>query len=296
MRLRAKTGLGALAVVLTAGVLALFLWRDVRSEVAPEPAPALPARTPIVPDLAPVASTAPEDLDLLREVLAAEVAAREELAIEVDELREELAIEVDELREELASMRSERERSVAERVSRGGGFSRQRRFDEERLLEAGLDRGRAEQLREVYERSQLDFIHLRDQAIREGWVEGGGGGFAQVFEARAQQTAVLQEELGLEMYDLMLYGAGQPNRLVVRDILPGSNAEAGGLQEGDIIRTYDDQPVFGMQELRYLMAQGDRQTPVEVGVERAGGATTVQVTPGPMGVRLRPAWRQPETP
>ncbi len=282
MRLRAKTGLGALAVGLIAGVLALLLWRDVRSEVAPEPAPSLPSQAPVVRDLPPVASTASEDMDLLREVLAAEVAAREELAIEVDDLRDELA-----------SLRSERERSVAERVARGGGFSRQRRFDEERLLEAGLSRGRAEQLREVYERSQLDFINLRDQAIRDGW---GGGGFAQVFEARAQQTAALQEELGLEMYDLMLYGAGQPNRLVVRDILPGSNAEVGGLQEGDLIRSYDDQPVFGMQELRYLIAQGDQQTPVDVGVERAGAATTVQVTPGPMGVRLRPAWRQPETP
>ena len=135
MRLRAKTGLGALAIGLTAGVLALLLWHDVRSEVAPEPAPAVSAPAPFVPDLPPVASTTWEDVDLLREVLAAEVAAREELAIEVDELREELA-----------SLRSEREQSVAERVSRGGGFSRQRRFDEARLLEAGLDRRRAEQL------------------------------------------------------------------------------------------------------------------------------------------------------
>ncbi len=284
MRLPAKTGLGALAVGLTAGVLALLLWSDVRSEVAPEPPPAVPAPRPVEPGLPPVASIASEDLDLLREVLAAEVAAREELELEVDELREELA-----------SLRSERERSPAERVTRGAGFSRQRRFDEDRLLQAGLDPGRAEQLRQAYERSQLDFISLRNQVAREGWVDGGGA-FAQIFEARAQQTAALQEELGLEMYDLMLYGAGQPNRLVVRDILPGSNAEVGGLQEGDIIRSYDDQPVFGMQELRYLIAQGDQQTPVDVGVERAGAATTVQVTPGPMGVRLRPAWRQPETP
>ena len=284
MRVTAKTGFGALAVGLTAGVLALLLWSDVRSEVAPGPAPVLPAPAPVEPYLPPVASTASEDLDLLREVLAAEVAAREELAVEVDGLREELA-----------SLRSERERSLAERVARRPGFSRQRRFDEDRLVETGLDRGRAEQLREAYERSQLDFVNLRDQAIREGWAEGGGG-FAQIFEARAQQTAALQEELGLDMYDLMLYGAGQPNRLIVRDILPGSNAEVGGLQEGDIIRSYDDQPVFGMQELRYLMVQGDQQTTIDVGVERAGASTTVQVTPGPMGVRLHPAWRQPETP
>ena len=152
-----------------------------------------------------------------------------------------------------------------------------------------------DQLRAVYERRQLDFINLREQAFREGIVEGGGG-FAQIWEARAQQTAALQEELGLENYDLMLYGAGQPNRLIVRDILPGSNAELGGLQDGDIIRSYDDEPVFGMQELRFLIVQGDRDTPVDVGVERDGASTTVQVTPGPMGVRLRPAWRQPETP
>ncbi len=283
MRLPAKTGLGALAVGLLAGVLALVLWRDVRSEVAPEPTAALPVPAPVASGLPPVASTTSEDMDLLREVLAAEVAAREELAIEVDELHEELA-----------SLRSERERSVAEGVPRGAGFSRQRRFSEDRLLEAGLDRNRADQLREVYERNQLDLMNLRDQAIREG-VEGGGG-FGQIWEARAQQTAALQEELGLELYDLMLYGAGQPNRLVVRDVLPGSNGEIGGLQEGDIIRSYDDQPVFGMQELRYLMAQGERQTAVDVGVERAGSSTTVEVTPGPIGVRLRPAWRQPETP
>ncbi|MEE9282190.1 MAG: PDZ domain-containing protein [Myxococcota bacterium] len=276
-----KRGLGAIAIGLAVSVIGLLVWRDVRSEIAPEQSSAPPAVEAAPPQLAiPVFA----DLDLLREVLAAEVAAREELAIEVETLRgelEQLRAARDEQREAAQGLRS--------RFSRGG------RFDDERLREAGLADGRIDELRQAYEASQLDFLYLRDQAVREGW-QGGGPGFAQLAQARAEQTAALQEELGLEMYDLMLFGAGQANRVVVRDVMPGSNAEAGGLLPGDVIRSYDDQPVFQTRELRYLMRQSDPETPVDIQVERDGLPATVRLTPGPMGVTLRPARRQPDLP
>ncbi len=170
---------------------------------------------------------------------------------------------------------------------------RQERFDEERLLEAGLDPGRAAELRRAYEANRLDLLALRDQVMREGWA---GGGMLELFQARAEQTAALQGELGLEMYDLMLFGAGEPNRVVVRDVLPGSNAEVGGLLPGDVIRSYDGEPVFRMQELRYFMSQGDPEVPVDVRVDRDGLPATVRLSPGPIGVRMRPARRQPDIP
>ena len=275
-----KRGLGALAIGLAVGVIGLLVWRDVRSEIAREPSSAPP------PVEAPpqIAIPASADLDLLREVLAAEVAAREELALEVETLRgelEQLQAAGDQEREAAPGLRSR--------------FSRRGRFDDERLREAGLDDGRIGELRQAYEASQLDLLYLRDQVVREGW-QGGGPGFGPLAQARAEQTAALQDELGLEMYDLMLFGAGQANRVVVRDVMPGSNAEAGGLLPGDVIRSYDDQPVFQLPELLYLMRQSDPETPVDVQVERDGLPATVRLTPGPMGVRLRPARRQPDLP
>ena len=285
-----KTGLGAVAVGLAAGLIGLLLWRDVRSEVAPRTLGELqPVTAP--PFAAAVDDSA--DIALLREVLIAEIEAREELMLEVEALREELA----ELR--TASERASAARSAPRRFR----SFRQERFDEERLREAGLDPGRAAELRRAYEASRLDLLAVRDQVMREGWAGGGGGmvglfqsGMVELFQARAGQTAALQGELGLEMYDLMLFGAGEPNRVVVRDVLPGSNAEAGGLLPGDVIRSYNDQPVFRMQELRYFMSQSDSEVPVDVRVDRDGLPTTVRLSPGPIGIRMRPALRQPDIP
>ncbi len=281
MSAKLKRGLGVIAIGLAVGVIGLLVWRDVRSEIAPEQssAPRPAERAP--PQIAIPLSA---DLDLLREVLAAEVAAREELAVEVETLRGEL---------EQLQAAGEQQRETAQGLR--SRFSRRGRFDDERLREAGLDDGRIGELRQAYEASQLDLLYLRDQAIREGW-QGGGPGFGPLAQARAEQTAALQDELGLEMYDLMLFGAGQANRVVVRDVMPGSNAEAGGLLPGDVIRSYDDQPVFQTRELRYLMRQSDAETPVDIQIERDGLPATVRLTPGPMGVRLRPERRQPDLP
>ncbi len=275
-----KTGLGAVAVGLAAGLIGLLLWRDVRSEVAPRTLGELQPVSGVPPTAAGDDSV---DIALLREVLIAEIEAREELVLEVEALREELG-----------ELRATSERASAARsVPQAFRSFRQERFDEERLLEAGLDPGRAAELRRAYEANRLDLLALRDQVMREGWA---GGGMVELFQARAEQTAALQEELGLELYDLMLFGAGEPNRVVVRDVLPGSNAEAGGLLPGDVIRSYDGEPVFRMQELRYFMSQGDPEVPVDVRVDRDGLPATVRLSPGPIGIRMRPARRQPDIP
>ena len=276
-----KTGLGAAGVGLAAGLIGLLLWRDVRSEVAPRTLGELQPVT--APPLAAAVDDS-ADIALLREVLIAEIEAREELMLEVEALREELG----ELR--TASERASAARSAPQRFR----SFRQERFDEERLREAGLDPGRAAELRRAYEASRLDLLALRDQVMREGWA--GGGGMVELFQARAEQTAALQGELGLEMYDLMLFGAGEPNRVVVRDVLPGSNAEAGGLLPGDVIRSYNGEPLFRMQELRYFMSQSDPEVPVDVRVDRDGLPATVRLSPGPIGIRMRPARRQPDIP
>lgn len=279
MSVALKTGLGALGVGLLVGASGLLLWRDVRSEVPPVPAVA-PLRPAVA--AAPAAAPSPADLDLLAEVLAAEVAAREELEGEVAALREEL----EELRT-TSQQRAELGPGRARFFGRGG-------FDEARLEQAGVDPARISELRQAYEQSQLDLLTMRDEAMRQGLAPGGEG-FAQLAEAQAQHTAQLQEELGLEDYDLMLFAAGQPNRIVVRDVLAGSSAESAGLLPGDLIRTYGSQPVFSVRELRHAISQSPEDTPVDVQVERDGLPATVRLTAGPMGVRLRPGRREPGT-
>ncbi len=74
---------------------------------------------------------------------------------------------------------------------------------------------------------------------------------------------------------LMIGGKGTPTTGV--QVLDGP-AKAAKMQDGDVVRTIDGQPVKDWDELRRrVMASGDR--PIAIGLERQGKPLTLQVTP-----------------
>jgi len=285
VRLPAVLGIVAAAVLATA-----IVWQS------------MAARGPAALPSAAASSAAPSgELAELRQQLERETAAREELAAELADLREvvrELAGLVPAgtaPADEPVAEAEEPAPARPERGVRGGDVSRSRfedfgggspLFDESRVVDAGLAPAEAARLRERYETAQLQRLYARDQAIRAGRMREMGG------TVRAIDRS-LRTELGDEMYDYLLFGSGEANRIVVEDVYRGSAAEAGGLRAGDLIRRYAGEPVFQPRELRRLTTQVELGQRVPVQVERNGDLLDLTVDAGPLGAPVRAVSQAP---
>jgi hypothetical protein len=277
--------IGIAVICFAAGLLAVLGWQATHSDAGRGPA-ALPTQNG-------------EDLAELRKLLEAESDARQELAEQVEELERWLTdLEIAALA--AAPEETEDPGAVGTEASSENGAREpdphsaevrppRHTFDEQALIEAGLRPDEAAYLRERYEQSMLDRLYLRDQAVRDGW-QGRG----HLATAQSQQEQRLQEELGLESYDLMLYGAGRRNRVVVGDVFSRSAGEGAGLKPGDMVRSYGGRPIFSIRELRGLTTQGEPGEYVSLEVERSGRLVRLELPRGPIGVMLRPERVLPE--
>jgi len=139
----------------------------------------------------------------LRDELAHEREARLLLVEEIDLLWEEL---------ELIAQNAEPAAPIADPTVPDNNASKQtearRQFDDTRLAKAGLETDEIERLRENYEAMELDELYLRDQAVREGWLNGSR--YRRELRDLKEQ---LREDLGEEDYDRMLFATGQKNRV-----------------------------------------------------------------------------------
>jgi hypothetical protein len=155
-------------------------------------------------------------------------------------------------------------------------------FDAESLLAAGYPSREAERLRERWERLALDRLELNDRALREGWL----------LEPRLQEEhraldAAFREEIGEEGYDAFLYATGQPNRVLVKEVIARSPASRAGVLPGDMIVSYDGSRTFVLRDLQLATAQGQRGELVRIEVVRDGQPLTLRVQRGPLGIILR---------
>lgn len=192
----------------------------------------------------------------------------------VDELQGRSAVE-DEQEEAIASDGESPEEAVSELAEKPV-------FDVNALVLKGLPPYEAERLRERWEQYALDKIYLDDQASREGWRRK-----PQHYYQRQQLQRDIREELGDEGWDQMLYASGQNNRVVIRDVLGGSAAEIAGLQPGDTILRYDDNPMYKVPSLQRATTRGEIGERVQVEILRAGERFTTDVERGPLGTMLR---------
>jgi len=248
-------------------------------------------------NIASFASPPPQDA--LQSELRSAAQERDRMADELAELRQT----VDELRLELADTRAtlqalpmlERSASGTPAMAPGAASSHAEAVPlgvspvEGRLESAGLDRRTTSTLRDVIAKSRLDELYLQHQAERENWTR------SELAEARKEQRAQVRAELGDRAYDYMLWAAGEPNRVLVRDVLPGSTAASLEIRRSDVILRYGGERVFGVDDLRTLTAQGTMGEPVQVEILRDGQTRTVEVPRGPLGVQIQPLGAQPGT-
>ncbi|WP_058555350.1 PDZ domain-containing protein [Thiohalocapsa sp. ML1] len=152
------------------------------------------------------------------------------------------------------------------------------------LLRAGVTPELADDL--LWRRSQVALarLELRDEAAREGWL--GTARYREEIGRLNEEQVSIEDEVGSDAYDRYLFATGQPNRVAVDSVLPGSAGEESGLMTGDVIERYGDTPVLDFEDLRAATSTGVRGELVPVSVVRAGQRMEVWLPRGPIGIGL----------
>jgi hypothetical protein len=204
---------------------------------------------------------------------------QQQLASDVHELRETLTTveqRLDELTKAEVATDNSVERSTSAETSEG--------IDSAALIAAGFDQEEAVFLNERWGEQQMDLLYLQDQATREGWL--GTPQYAQSVRELINGPGSMREEIGREAYDRFLYGSGQSNRVVINSVINRSPAQAIGLQPGDMILSYDEQPVFSASDLGRAISSGEPGERIVLEIDRAGQRVDLELARGPIGVML----------
>jgi regulator of sigma E protease len=90
-----------------------------------------------------------------------------------------------------------------------------------------------------------------------------------------------------------VYGARVPDKVTIYSVTPGTPAEQAGIQAGDLVVSFNDEPVNSIDELSTLTRQHLGET-VTLVIERGGETLNISIVPrkdwpadqGPMGVTL----------
>jgi S1-C subfamily serine protease len=130
----------------------------------------------------------------------------------------------------------------------------------------------------------MDLLYLRDQAIREGWLDTPR--YEEAVEALRDSGPSLREELGDEDYDRFLHAAGRPNRVRVTSVFASSPGQIAGLQAGDTIVSYDGAPIRSGTDLRRATTGGAPDEPVTVRILRDGEPIDLSLLRGPIGIQM----------
>jgi len=157
-----------------------------------------------------------------------------------------------------------------------------RQLDEDALLAAGVDYDDVLQLRESFEAAEFERGRLREAAEQEGRPLT-----ADEREALWLFESELEEQLGSEAYDRLLYASGEPNRAQVRWVSSLSPAEAAGLASGDVILSYDGLPIYRYEEFRWLAEETPPGTAVPIEFQRGEGVHWTEIVTGPRPRRNR---------
>ena len=156
-------------------------------------------------------------------------------------------------------------------------------FDEQALIEGGMDSVQASQLKAFFEQLEMERLYLRDQAAREGWDRAR---LRDEFRQLDDKEESLRDQLGESAYDAYLYASGQPNRVAVTSVLASAQAGQAGIEAGDHILRYDNQRVYNWRDLRTATTSGEISDVVEVEVDRDGETLQFYLARGPLGIRM----------
>ncbi len=156
-------------------------------------------------------------------------------------------------------------------------------FDEQALLDSGMEVALASELRQFFERLEMERLMLRDRSARENWERGR---LREEMQTLGDREQGLRERLGDEAYDAYLYASGQTNRVEVSSVLESAQAGQAGIRSGDFIVRYDNERIYNWRDLRDATTSGEITDTIEVEVERDGETLQFYLARGPLGIRM----------
>ena len=157
-------------------------------------------------------------------------------------------------------------------------------FNEQAMVNVGVDPSKINNLKDTYEKAEMDRLYLRDQATREGWITSDR--YTKAIAEIDNRTASVRDQLTEKEYDAYLYATGSANRVLVESVIGNSPASNAGIQVGDTILKYNNQRIFSWNDLTSATSSGDPNETVSVTIVRNGQEQQLYIPRGPMGIRL----------
>jgi len=160
----------------------------------------------------------------------------------------------------------------------------QRLYNLDNLIKGGISPSLAEDIVRRKNSIELKRLALQDLATREGYLDT-----QQYYDELAVinvNDISLRDELGDQRYDEYLYNSKQNNRIRISSVMLGSAAEQAGVQDGDVVISYDNTRMFNWTELKDATADGQLGEYVSISIYRNGEIFSFSVPRGPLGVQL----------
>ncbi len=218
-------------------------------------------------------------LNIIQQQLKQEITARKKLQVNVNTLNKKLAQL--EAKDQAAT---NTDKSPSPHKTSLGSTKSNAWFNEQALIDAGIDQDTARSLKSRYETQELEKLYVRDQAMREGWF--GSRRYRDKLEKLDAQLNGLQKELGDDSYAAFLFATGQANRVTVQSVLANSSADTADIRPNDQITRYGGQRIYNWRDLRSATTEGDVNESVTVEVIRDGKPLEIYVQRGPLGIRM----------
>jgi len=153
-------------------------------------------------------------------------------------------------------------------------------YRQQQLISAGFSADEASRI--ISLESEVELAQLYSQyQFRKTQLNRGN----QSTRGRSARSNQVREQLGEELYERYLRANGQPTKIPVGVVIPGSPGADAGLQAGDQITTYGGKRVYNVFELNRLTVDGNEGESVLIEVQRNGQPVQLTIPRGPIGVR-----------
>ena len=157
-------------------------------------------------------------------------------------------------------------------------------FNEQAMVNVGVDPAKINNLKQTYEKAEMDRLYLRDKATREGWISSDR--YAKAVAEIDERTSSARNQLSEKEYDAYLYATGRANRVLVESVIGNSPASNAGIQIGDTILMYNNNRIYSWNDLTSATSSGNPDETVSVTIVRNGQEQQLYIPRGPMGIRL----------